>query len=352
MKPSRNILSFAINGSLRKREVQPQTPYTEYYLFNSAANLKAYSNNGLDFAYYGYNATITQGFLYAPFGEITTEYAPLWQNGTLPKYAFKAKELDEETGMYYYEARYYKPPVFTSRDPMMDQKPWLTPYHYCSNNPVRRVDPSGCDDEDDMDKWRYNTDTKELKWLSDEGGDNHQIVEFVHNGKDGKLYYNNDKVKEYDGYIGDLFVFSALYKKWLNITMSIIDIYSGGATCLAGITIGAGGSILTGGAAVGVGAVAVSVGAAQFVLGLKNFSEAIAYQYHSPSIEQQIVKNMCIQYAHIVGSTSTDIVANIAAYSSPTNRIPNRYQNATSLAVAIGYCVWLNYNITHPEQLE
>ena len=51
--------------------------------------------------------------------------------------------------------------------------------------------------------------------------------------------------------------------------MSIIDIYSGGATCLAGITIGAGGSILTGGAAVGVGAVAVSVGAAQFVLGLK-----------------------------------------------------------------------------------
>ena len=117
MKPSRNILSFAINGSLRKREVQPQTPYTEYYLFNSAANLKAYSNNGLDFAYYGYNATITQGFLYAPFGEITTEYAPLWQNGTLPKYAFNAKELDEETGMYYYEARYYKPPVFTSRDP-------------------------------------------------------------------------------------------------------------------------------------------------------------------------------------------------------------------------------------------
>ena len=62
-------------------------------------------------------------------GEITTEYAPLWQNGTLPKYAFNAKELDEETGMYYFEARYYKLPVFTSRDPMMDQKPWLTPYH-------------------------------------------------------------------------------------------------------------------------------------------------------------------------------------------------------------------------------
>ena len=64
------------------------------------------------------------------------------------------KELDEETGMYYYEARYYAPPVFTSRDPLMDQKPWLTPYHYCSNNPVGRVDPSGLfDDEADANKF-------------------------------------------------------------------------------------------------------------------------------------------------------------------------------------------------------
>ena len=89
---------------------------------------------------------ITQGFLYAPFGEITTEYNATFGNDVLPKYSFNAKELDEETGMYYYEARYYKPPVFTSRDPMMDQQPWLTPYHYCSNNPVGRVDPSGCED--------------------------------------------------------------------------------------------------------------------------------------------------------------------------------------------------------------
>ena len=92
------------------------------------------------------NATITQGFLYAPFGEITTEYNINFGNNVIPKYSFNAKELDEETGMYYYEARYYEPPVFTSRDPMMDQKPWLTPYHYCSNNPVGRMDPSGCED--------------------------------------------------------------------------------------------------------------------------------------------------------------------------------------------------------------
>ena len=39
----------------------------------------------------------------------------------------------------------YNPPVFTSRDPLFEQKPWLSPYHYCSNNPVKYVDPTGCD---------------------------------------------------------------------------------------------------------------------------------------------------------------------------------------------------------------
>ena len=61
MKPSRNIsLTFGINGSLRKREEQAQASYTEYYLFNSAANLKAYSYDGLDFAYYGYKNEVNR----------------------------------------------------------------------------------------------------------------------------------------------------------------------------------------------------------------------------------------------------------------------------------------------------
>ena len=63
MKPSRNILfTFGINGSLRKREVQAQASNTEYYLFNSAANMKAYSNNFTEFAYYGYNAANTSTY--------------------------------------------------------------------------------------------------------------------------------------------------------------------------------------------------------------------------------------------------------------------------------------------------
>ena len=87
--------------------------------------------------------TITQGFLYAPFGEITTEYNVNFGSSVIPKYSFNAKELDEETGMFYYEARYYAPPIFTSRDPLFEKYFWISPYAYCANNPVKYVDPRG-----------------------------------------------------------------------------------------------------------------------------------------------------------------------------------------------------------------
>ncbi|MBO4581828.1 MAG: RHS repeat-associated core domain-containing protein [Bacteroidales bacterium] len=64
-------------------------------------------------------------------------------NNEIPKYSFNAKELDEETGMYYYEARYYAPPVFTSRDPLFEKYPTFSPYIYCYNNPLRFIDPTG-----------------------------------------------------------------------------------------------------------------------------------------------------------------------------------------------------------------
>ena len=86
-----------------------------------------------------------QGFLYAPFGEITNEYNSSFGSSVLPKYSFNAKELDEETGMYYYEARYMAPPVFISRDPLFEKYPTFSPYAYCANNPVKYIDPDGRD---------------------------------------------------------------------------------------------------------------------------------------------------------------------------------------------------------------
>lgn len=65
-------------------------------------------------------------------------------------YRFNGKELDPETGNYYYGARYYDPKisVWLSVDPLADQRPNLTPYNFTSNNPIMRIDPDGMLDEE------------------------------------------------------------------------------------------------------------------------------------------------------------------------------------------------------------
>lgn len=91
--------------------------------------------------------TLVQHVEYVPFGEVFVEErasASSWQT----PYLFNAKELDEETGLYYYGARYYDPrtSVWLSVDPLAEKKPWMSSYVYCSNNPTNRVDPDGRED--------------------------------------------------------------------------------------------------------------------------------------------------------------------------------------------------------------
>jgi RHS repeat-associated protein len=64
---------------------------------------------------------------------------------TIPRYLFNAKELDEESGLYYYEARYYSDEniMFTARDPLFEKYPFMSPYAYCNNNPVNLTDSDG-----------------------------------------------------------------------------------------------------------------------------------------------------------------------------------------------------------------
>ncbi len=69
------FFTFGINGSLRKREVQTPNPYNEYFLFNSQNNLKAYSDDVMSFAYYGYNAANTRTY------KISLYNTNLWING-------------------------------------------------------------------------------------------------------------------------------------------------------------------------------------------------------------------------------------------------------------------------------
>jgi len=66
--------------------------------------------------------------------------------GTEERYGFTGKELDE-TGLQYFGARYYNPAAgrFMNVDPLLENHPDLTPYHYSTNNPLSFIDPDGKD---------------------------------------------------------------------------------------------------------------------------------------------------------------------------------------------------------------
>ncbi len=53
--------------------------------------------------------------------------------------------MDEETGLYYYGARYYNPRLsqWLSVDPLAEKYPNISSYAYVDNNPVIYIDPDG-----------------------------------------------------------------------------------------------------------------------------------------------------------------------------------------------------------------
>ncbi|WP_317614905.1 RHS repeat-associated core domain-containing protein [Apibacter adventoris] len=64
------------------------------------------------------------------------------------EYLINGKEQDEETGLYYYGARYYNPreAVWLSVDPLAEKYPNVSPYALL--NPVKYIDPTGMVPED------------------------------------------------------------------------------------------------------------------------------------------------------------------------------------------------------------
>ena len=90
------------------------------------------------------NGNPYQFFLNLPFGETFVDkhsHTGYYEN----VYKFNGKELDTETGYYYYGARYYNPRIsqFYATDPLAEKYPNFSPYTYTADNPVMLVDPKG-----------------------------------------------------------------------------------------------------------------------------------------------------------------------------------------------------------------
>ena len=87
-------------------------------------------------------ANITQFDAYLPYGELLVDEHS--SSEEMP-YKFNGKEFDQETGLYYYGARYMNPKtsLWYGVDPLAETYETIGGYVYCAGNPVKFVDPNG-----------------------------------------------------------------------------------------------------------------------------------------------------------------------------------------------------------------
>ena len=88
---------------------------------------------------------------YYPFGGLFGEST----SGDTQRFKYNGKELDRMHGLdwYDYGARHMDGMRFTTIDPLAEKSPEISPYHYCHNNPLNRIDPDGFYDFEGISNW-------------------------------------------------------------------------------------------------------------------------------------------------------------------------------------------------------
>ena len=87
-------------------------------------------------------ANITQYDAYLPYGELLVDEHSSSED--LP-YKFNGKQFDDETGLYYYGARYMNPmaSIWYGVDPLAEKYINIGSYIYCHSSPIMLIDPTG-----------------------------------------------------------------------------------------------------------------------------------------------------------------------------------------------------------------
>ncbi len=107
------------------------------------------------------DGTVVQSNHYYPFGMSFSDGVSI----SSQPYKFGNKELDTDRGLNWYDfsARYKTVglPPFTTMDPLAEKYYSWSPYAYCANNPMNRIDPDGRD-------WRittrYNEESRKIEY--------------------------------------------------------------------------------------------------------------------------------------------------------------------------------------------
>lgn len=87
------------------------------------------------------DGVVVNHITYDSFGKVTSE-----SNAAVEfRFGYTGRELDAETGLYYYRARYYNPATgrFLSEDPISFGGGDANLYRYVGNSPTNYTDPTG-----------------------------------------------------------------------------------------------------------------------------------------------------------------------------------------------------------------
>jgi len=104
------------------------------------------SSGAVTYLAYDHLGSVTQATDSSAVAVSSRRYEPwgTWSGSAGLEYAFTGREIDAESGLYYYRERYYDPAQgrFISEDPLgLGSGP--NRYPYADNDPVNLVDPSG-----------------------------------------------------------------------------------------------------------------------------------------------------------------------------------------------------------------
>jgi len=134
-----------------KKKADGTTENTTYYTANNEVVAKKNPDGSINYYHndhLGSNSVLTnqsgavvEKTTYEPYGEVKT-------GGTKSKFQYTGQEKDLETGLNYYDARYYDPHIqrFVQPDSLLPDAydpQQLNRYAYARNNPIRYNDPSG-----------------------------------------------------------------------------------------------------------------------------------------------------------------------------------------------------------------
>jgi len=135
------------NGTLTKIlfkggyvDMTGSTPKYMYYLTDHLGNVRVMADA---------SGNAVQVNHYYPYGDRLNDnrYALSSSSTSDNDHLFGGKEFDSSSGLHDFEARYDNTRFgrFTTMDPMAEKYYGVSPYSYCANNPVKRIDYTGKD---------------------------------------------------------------------------------------------------------------------------------------------------------------------------------------------------------------